>query len=112
MSAKITIETISPQVIRLTLVADIQISADLSAFACGANSEGAPSPEGTAGVQHQLLNVDQAAEALRVSRDKLYNLIRTGQLRSMKIGRLRRISTEWIVDFIAQLETRSTSATP
>ncbi|GAA2614393.1 helix-turn-helix domain-containing protein [Actinomadura fulvescens] len=36
-----------------------------------------------------LLTVDEAAERLRVSRWSLYNLIRSNQLRTVKIGRRR-----------------------
>jgi excisionase family DNA binding protein len=36
-----------------------------------------------------VLTVDEAAERLRVSRWTLYNLIRSNQLRTIKIGRRR-----------------------
>jgi excisionase family DNA binding protein len=36
-----------------------------------------------------LLTVDEAAAQLRVSRWTVYNLIRSGQLRTIKIGRRR-----------------------
>ncbi len=36
-----------------------------------------------------LLTVDEAAARLRVSRWTIYNLIRTSQLRTIKIGRRR-----------------------
>jgi hypothetical protein len=35
------------------------------------------------------------------------HLIRTGQLRSIKIGKLRRVSRAWIAELIEQLETGS-----
>ena len=38
-----------------------------------------------------LLTAEEAAESLKVGRCKLYDLIRTGELASIKIGRLRRI---------------------
>ena len=41
---------------------------------------------------------------LHVGRDKVYYLLRTGQLRSIKIGKLRRITEEHIEEFIASLE--------
>jgi excisionase family DNA binding protein len=40
---------------------------------------------------------------LHVSRDKVYYLLRTGPLRSIKIGKLRRITDQQIADFIASL---------
>ena len=41
---------------------------------------------------------------LHVGRDKVYYLIRTGQLRSLKIGKLRRITDEQLAEFIASRE--------
>ena len=38
-----------------------------------------------------LYRVEEAAEAMRLSRDKVYELIRSGQLRSVKVGRSRRV---------------------
>lgn len=48
----------------------------------------------------ELLTVEQVADLLQVSRDKVYYLLRTGQLRSVKIGKLRRISRAWIAEFL------------
>ncbi len=52
----------------------------------------------------QAYTVEQVAEILNVGRDKVYFLLRTGQLRSIKIGKLRRITDEHLADFIASLE--------
>jgi len=41
---------------------------------------------------------------LHVGRDKVYYLLRTGQLRSIKIGKLRRITNKHLADFISSLE--------
>ena len=41
----------------------------------------------------QAYTVEQVAEMLHIGRDKVYCLLRTGQLRSMKIGKLRRSPT-------------------
>jgi excisionase family DNA binding protein len=38
-----------------------------------------------------------------IGRDKVYYLIRTGQLRSIKIGKSRRITEEQLAAFIASL---------
>jgi excisionase family DNA binding protein len=58
----------------------------------------------------QAYTVEQVAEILHVSRDKVYYLLRTRQLRSIKIGKLRRITNQHISDFIATLEdTEKTS---
>ncbi len=44
--------------------------------------------------------VEQVAEMLHVGRDKVYYLLRTGQLRSIKIGKLRRITDQQLAEFI------------
>jgi excisionase family DNA binding protein len=41
---------------------------------------------------------------LHVGRDKVYYLLRTGQLRSIKIGKLRRITEQHLAAFIASRE--------
>ncbi len=52
----------------------------------------------------QAYTVEQVAKMLHVGRDKVYYLLRTGQLRSIKIGKLRRITEQQLNDFIASLE--------
>ena len=107
MTAKITVERISAHAVRMTLVADIQISGSLEALAphestrraAGTGSSGTISAGGGAN-DHELLSVEQTAEILNVGRDKVYYLMRTGQLRSIKIGKLRRISRAWIAEFV------------
>jgi len=41
---------------------------------------------------------------LHIGRDKVYYLLRTGQLRSLKIGKLRRITDQHVADFVASHE--------
>ena len=52
----------------------------------------------------QAYTVEQVAEMLHVGRDKIYYLLRTGQLRSIKIGKLRRITDQHLATFVASLE--------
>ncbi|MFC4535668.1 helix-turn-helix domain-containing protein [Sphaerisporangium dianthi] len=52
----------------------------------------------------QAYTVEQVAEMLHVGRDKVYFLLRTRQLRSIKIGKLRRITDQHLAEFIAALE--------
>jgi len=52
----------------------------------------------------EAYTVEQVAEMLHVGRDKVYCLLRTGQLRSIKIGKLRRITDQHLAAFIASLE--------
>jgi excisionase family DNA binding protein len=52
----------------------------------------------------QAYTVEQVAEMLHVGRDKVYYLLRTGQLRSIKIGKLHRITEQHLAEFIASRE--------
>lgn len=52
----------------------------------------------------RLYTLEQVAERLQVSRRKLYQLISTGQLRSVKLGTRRRVSEDALAAFIAGLE--------
>jgi excisionase family DNA binding protein len=51
----------------------------------------------------KMLTVDQAADALQISRTKLFDLLRTGVLRSVKIGRARRVPASSIDQYINEL---------
>jgi excisionase family DNA binding protein len=51
--------------------------------------------------------VEEVAEILHVGRDKVYFLLRSGQLRSIKIGKSRRITDQHIAEFISSLEEAS-----
>lgn len=48
--------------------------------------------------------MEQVAKMLHISRDKVYYLLRTRQLRSIKIGKLRRITDRQLAEFIASLD--------
>ncbi len=50
-----------------------------------------------------VYTVEEAAQVLKISRWKIFDLIRTGQLRSVKIGGLRRIPCSAVEEYIAQL---------
>ncbi|MFI0775497.1 helix-turn-helix domain-containing protein [Streptomyces sp. NPDC021212] len=53
-----------------------------------------------------LLNVDQVAARLQVSRWTVYNLIRSRDLASLTIGRCRRITETALHDYIARQTER------
>ena len=58
-----------------------------------------------ADVQAVLYGVDKAAAALRLSRSVLYELIRSGQLRTVKQGRRRLVPVSALADYVASLES-------
>ncbi|MBS1848980.1 MAG: helix-turn-helix domain-containing protein [Actinobacteria bacterium] len=49
-----------------------------------------------------LLTTDEAADALALSRTMVFNLIRAGELRSVRIGRARRVPVDAINEFVAE----------
>jgi excisionase family DNA binding protein len=54
-------------------------------------------------VDKLLLTVDEAAQKLGIGRSTLYGLIRTGKLRTVKIGRRRLISTNALTEVVETL---------
>jgi excisionase family DNA binding protein len=52
----------------------------------------------------QAYTVEQVAKMLNIGRDKVYYLLRTRQLRSIKIGKSRRITERQLAEFIASQE--------
>ena len=55
-------------------------------------------------VERVLLRPEEAAKALGVSRTTVFELMRSGALRSVKIGAARRVSATALVEFVAALE--------
>lgn len=52
-----------------------------------------------------LLTIPDASEILRCSTRKVATLVSDGLIRSIKIGRHRRITRQAVTDFIASLES-------
>ena len=50
-----------------------------------------------------LLRIDEAGRQLNLGRTVMYELIRSGRLRSVKIGKLRLIPTSALVEFVDRL---------
>ena len=50
-----------------------------------------------------MMRVEDAAQALGLSRTKTYALVHDGRLRSVKIGRSRRVPASAIDEFVAYL---------
>lgn len=50
-----------------------------------------------------LLTVNEVAEALRIGRSKVFDLIIAGEIESVKIGKLRRIPVTAVHEYAARL---------
>ncbi len=61
-------------------------------------------------VKKLLLKPEEAAEILSIGRSKVYELIGTGELASVRIGACRRIPAEALSDFVASLRDTSPAA--
>lgn len=57
----------------------------------------------TTSVGQLLLRPEEAAKALGVGRSTVFELIRAGELRSVKIGKLRRIPSEAVRQYVEGL---------
>ncbi|GAA2119583.1 helix-turn-helix domain-containing protein [Actinomadura napierensis] len=57
-----------------------------------------------------LWKPEQAAVMLGIGRTKVYDLMRTGALRSVRLGGSRRIPATALADFVAQLEEETDAA--
>lgn len=55
-------------------------------------------------MQPRLNTIAQTSDRLGICRANLYNLLGSGQLRSVKIGRRRLVPEQAIADFITALE--------
>jgi excisionase family DNA binding protein len=54
--------------------------------------------------ERMLLTVEEAAEVLRVGRSLMYEMIARGAIKTVRIGRLRRIRPEALAEYIASLD--------
>jgi excisionase family DNA binding protein len=54
--------------------------------------------------QPLLLRAEEAAQLLGVGRTMVYELLRSGRLRSVKLGGARRITPAALADLVAELE--------
>ncbi|WP_443070692.1 helix-turn-helix domain-containing protein [Streptomyces sp. R527F] len=60
--------------------------------------------------QRRLLRVEAAAEILGVKRSTAYEEIRLGRLRTVRIGRCRRVPTEYIDEYVELLKREASVA--
>lgn len=57
----------------------------------------------TPGMDDTYLTVDEVAKVLKISRWKVYELLRTRELDSFRVGRCRRIPATSVVEMVARL---------
>jgi excisionase family DNA binding protein len=55
-------------------------------------------------MENVLLKIPEVMERLAVGQTKVYELMSTGELRSVKVGRSRRIPSDDLDRFIAELD--------
>jgi excisionase family DNA binding protein len=67
------------------------------------NGEHVSRPERSRSAALELLTVPEVMAALRLSRATVYDLIRSRQLRTVKIGRCRRIPPDELAAYLARL---------
>ena len=58
-----------------------------------------------------LLTVDEAARALRLGRSRMYELLRAGEVSSVKIGSARRVAVSELEAYAARLQTEGSTGT-
>jgi excisionase family DNA binding protein len=62
------------------------------------------STEGGASPERIAYPADESAYLLGISRSRMYELMAAGEIRSVKIGRSRRIPRQALLDYIASLD--------
>ena len=59
---------------------------------------------------HVLLTVEAAAEQLSFSRTRMYQLLKNGEIESVKVGRLRRIPADALTVYVRRLTAEDHAA--
>ena len=54
---------------------------------------------------NRLLNAQEVAQNLGISKSSVQRLIKTGQITSLKIGSSRRVSEQALINYVAKLES-------
>ena len=57
-----------------------------------------------------LLTVEEAADRIGICRSNMFKLIRRGEVRSVKVGRLRRVTPDALEDFVRRLSAEEDPA--
>jgi excisionase family DNA binding protein len=59
-----------------------------------------------------LLTVEEAADRLGIGRSLMYELIGHGQIDSIRVGRLRRVPSESLTDYVAAMRAEAQHPDP
>ena len=57
-----------------------------------------------------LLRIEEAAQRLGIGRSLMYELVLSGAVESVPLGRLRRIPSECLVEYVARLREESSAS--
>jgi excisionase family DNA binding protein len=57
-----------------------------------------------------LLTVEEAAQLIGICRSNMFKLIRRGDIQSVKVGRLRRVTPSALEDFVRRLSAEEDPA--
>ena len=68
------------------------------------SSERPEIPAPRANIERVLLTVEEAAERLNIGRTRMFDLVKSGDLESVQIGRLRRIHLDALERFARHLQ--------
>lgn len=66
--------------------------------------------ETTLSAPRVMLTVEAAAAQLSISRTRMYALIKTGDVFSVRVGKLRRVPAEALTDYVRQLTAAQSAA--
>ncbi len=66
-------------------------------------------PQRTERPPRLLLTVEEAAERIGICRSNMFKLVRQGDVESVKVGRLRRVTPAALEDFVKRLSTKQES---
>ncbi|HEU5475659.1 MAG TPA: helix-turn-helix domain-containing protein [Actinophytocola sp.] len=68
-----------------------------------------PAPPPRLMPERVLLKVEEAAERLRIGRTLAWRLVRTGELESVRIGKLRRVHVDAVRAYAGRLTAKGTA---
>jgi excisionase family DNA binding protein len=69
-----------------------------------------PERGGAERIPRLLLTVEEAADRIGICRSNMFKLIRQGDVKSVRVGRLRRVTPAALEDFVRQLSCSADSA--